>query len=261
MSGQAVRGAAKPPVQSLARAFAVLEAFTASTPTMTLSEAAAAAGLDRAAARRYLLTLEALGYLGSSGRQFYLRPRVLQLGYAYLSSLSLPQLAQPALDHLSAVTGESCSVTVLDGVDVAYIAVTNSSRNFSVRLSVGNRIPAYCTALGRVLLSDLDDADLKAVLSELPPAGHTTNTVTDVSRLVQLIRTAGRQGWCVVDQELENGVRSASVPIRRGDAVVAAMSVTAPSARVPLAKLKGDMLTELRAAAQSVQEHLDTAPA
>ncbi len=242
-------------VQSLERAFAVLEAFDLA-PTMTVSQAAAATHLDRAAARRYLLTLESLGYLGSHDRNFFLRPRVLRLGYSYLSSLTLPQIAQPQLDQLSTATDESCSLTVLDGAEIAYIAVANSTRTFSVRLTVGNRLPAYCTAMGRVLLSGLPDDEVASVLKSCTPTKHTSHTVTDPRQLLELVRETRAKHWCVADQELENGVHSISVPIRKAGEVAAAMTVTTPAARVALSSLKSSVLEHLRRAAEAVEERL-----
>ncbi len=244
-------------VQSLERAFAVLEAFDTEHPTLTLSEAAELTGLDRAAARRYLLTLETLGYVGSSGRQFFLRPRVLKLGYSYLSSLSLPQLAQPFLQALVEATGESASLTVLDGSEIAYIAVANSGRAFTIKLTVGNRLPAYCTAMGRVLLSGLDRSRLEAALQDSPPAPHTSTTVYQPDELITLIEEVRRRGWCIVDQELENGVRSIAVPIvDASGAISAALSVTAPAARVRVATLRTEIREKLERTASELQDHI-----
>ncbi|MGH3492529.1 MAG: helix-turn-helix domain-containing protein, partial [Sciscionella sp.] len=139
-----------PLVQSLVRGFAVLRCFDAATPRLTLSQIAEIAGLDRAAARRYLHTFAAMGYVGIEGRMFHLRPRILELGYSYLSSLSLPQVAAPFLSSLAEELAESCALTVLDGAELVYLATANTPRALAIRLTVGNRLPAYCTAMGRV---------------------------------------------------------------------------------------------------------------
>src|SRR5688500_8804191 len=147
-------------VQSLERGLAVIRAFDASHSELTLSEVAASTGVTRAAARRFLLTLAVLGYVRSDGRLFSLTPRVLELGYAYLSSFSLPDVAEPHLEALVAEVNESSSVSVLDGDDVVYIARVPTSRIMTVAISVGTRFPAYATSMGRVLLAGLSDADL-----------------------------------------------------------------------------------------------------
>src|SRR5512139_1746855 len=147
-------------VQSLERGLAVIRAFDRDHPELTLSEVATATGVTRAAARRFLLTLAELGYVRSDGRLFALTPRVLELGYAYLSSMSLPEVAEPHLEALVATVNESSSVSVLDGTDVVYVARVPTSRIMTVSISVGTRFPAYATSMGRVLLAGLDDAEL-----------------------------------------------------------------------------------------------------
>src|SRR3954471_13489453 len=164
-------------VQSLARGLAVIRAFGAGSPELTLSEVARATGLTRAAARRFLLTFADLGYVRTDGRLFALSPRVLELGYAYLSSLSLPEVAEPHLEQLVAEVHESSSVSVLDGDDVVYVARVPTSRIMRVAISVGTRFPAYATSMGRVLLAGLDDAELDAFLARAELRRLTTRTV------------------------------------------------------------------------------------
>ena len=244
-------------VQSIDRVFAVLRCFGASSPSLTLSQVAERTGLDRAAARRYLLSLERLGYVGRQRQQFHLRPRILELGYAYLSSLTLPQLAQPTLSRLSADVQESCAVTVLDGAEITYVAVQNATRALSITHAVGNRLPAYCTAMGRVLLAGLDPPSAQRMLDTTAHMRHTTTTVYDTGEILAAIDAARRAGWAVVDQELEEGVRSVATPIHDASgAVIAAASVSTPTSRVTIPQLRGEIRRELTSAAAEIEANL-----
>lgn len=241
-------------VQSLVRAFAVLKCFDAENPTLTIAEAAERSGLDRAAARRYLLTLQSLSYVGAHGGRFFLRPRLLELGYRYLAAIGIPEQAQPHLARLTSHVAESSAVTVLDGTDVVYVAVANAERALSIRLSVGNRLPACHTAMGSVLLSGLPPPDVRDLLEASPRVAHTPSTTTDIEALAARIDATRRDGWSVIDQEMERGVRSVAVPIRdvQGD-IVAAGSLSAPAARVPLPVLWGKFLGELRQTVDAIE--------
>ncbi|MCD0447559.1 helix-turn-helix domain-containing protein [Glycomyces sp. A-F 0318] len=240
-------------VQTLARGLAVIRAFSAERPELTLSEVAKETGLTRATARRFLLTLSELGYVRAGGRHFQLTPRVLELGFAYLSSLSLPELAQPHLERLVAEVQESASVAVLDGTDIVYVSRVATRRIMRVAINIGTRFPAVSTSMGRVLLADLDPEGLDAALAAAEPTAFTPFTVTDEDRLraeIDLVRT---QGWAFVDQELEEGLRSIAVPIRdqRGKAV-AAMNVSSHTSRNDLDSVRRDLLPPLLAAAARV---------
>lgn len=214
-------------VQSLARGLAVIRAFDADEPKMTLSEVARKTGMSRAAARRFLLTLLDLGYLRTDGREFELTARVLELGYAFLSGQSLPQLARPVLEELSAELGESVSMAVLDGTDIVYVARVHTRRIMSVGIAVGTRFPAYATSMGRVLLAGLCDAKVGAVLASSDLRQLTPNTTTDPAALQEAIAAVARDGWASVDQELELGLRSIAVPVLSpSGAVVAAINVS-----------------------------------
>ena len=238
-------------VQSLARALLVLSSFDETTPTFTIAELAAKTGLDRAAARRYLLTLQSLGYVGSHVRRFHLLPRVLQLGHAYLASAGLPALVQPRLDGLAAEVGESCAVTVLDGSDVdeiVFVAVANSTARLAIKHTVGNRLPAHSTAMGRVLLAGQPPDRVRALVTAAPLPTFTTHTRTAAADVLGAIDEAGRAGWALVDQEVEVGVRSVAIPLRdRAGNVTAAASVSVPAARVGLDRLSNSVLDALRA--------------
>jgi IclR family pca regulon transcriptional regulator len=251
------RGERRDHVQSVDRAFAVLRCFGADTPALSLADVAARTDLDRAAARRYLLTLERIGYVGHSGQRFYLRPRILELGYAYLSSLTLPQLAQPHLAALAQALQESCAITVLDRTDIVYVAVVNATRGLSITLTVGNRLPAYCTAMGRVLLSALDDQQLRKLLDQSDHPRHTENTVFDTEQIVGIVEQTRRAGWAVVDQELESGVRSVAVPVRDGAGViVAAASVSVPASRIPMSQMRNQIRRTLTSRVAELEGHL-----
>ena len=186
-------------VQSLDRGLAVIRCFSSERPSLTLSEVAERTGLTRAAARRFLLTLQELGYVGSTGRQFSLRPRVLALGYAYLSSFSVAQIAQPHLEDLAEELHESCSVSVLDGDDIVYVARASANRIMTIALTVGTRLPPYPTSMGRVLLAWLPPAEIDAILGRTSLRKLTEQTVVDPDELKQILATVRAQGWATVE--------------------------------------------------------------
>jgi IclR family transcriptional regulator, pca regulon regulatory protein len=247
-------------VQSLERGLAVIRAFDASTPELTLSQVAQQTGLTRAAARRFLLTLTDLGYVRTDGRLFALSPRVLELGYAYLSALSLPEVAEPHLERLVAEVHESSSVSVLDGEDVVYVARVPTSRIMRVAISVGTRFPAYATSMGRVLLAGLEDAALDAFLAEADLRRLTARTVTTAEALRRELRRVRSQGWALVDQELEEGLRSVAAPIRnRAGVVIAAVNVSAHASRTSKEAMRRDLVPPLLAAAARIEADLRVA--
>jgi IclR family transcriptional regulator, pca regulon regulatory protein len=244
-------------VQSLERGLAVIRVFDAEHPELTLSEVARLTGLTRAAARRFLLTLVELGYMRTDGRLFGLRPRILELGYAYLSSLSLPELAQPHMEALVASVHESCSVSVLDGADVVYVARVPTKRIMTVAIAVGTRFPAYATSMGRVLLASQPSSWLDAYLSSTPLVSLTPRTVTDPARLRSVLARVRSQGFAVVDQELEEGLRSMAVPLRDPEGtVVAAMNVSARTSRGSSEAIRRELLPHLQKAAAAIEADL-----
>lgn len=223
-------------VQSLARGLSVIRAFDAEHPELSLSDVARRAELTRAAARRFLLTLETLGYVRSDGRAFALTPRVLELGFSYLSASTLPEIVQPHLERLSREVGESVSAGVLDGADIVYVARVPTRRIMSVAITIGTRFPAYVTSMGRALLAGLPDADAGAVLdaSDLRPL--TDRTMSDRAELLAELARVRAQGWAFVDGELEPGLRSIAVPLHRRDGtVIAAINVSMSAAGDSLA--------------------------
>jgi IclR family transcriptional regulator, pca regulon regulatory protein len=240
-------------VASLARGLAVVRAFSRDAREMTLSEVAQKTGLTRAAARRFLLTLEALGYVAIDGRRFRLTPKVLDLGFSYLSSMDLWDVAMPYMEEVSATIHESCSASVLEGCDIVYVARVPTKRIMSVALSIGARLPAIATSMGRVLLAQQDDESLARHLATCPIRRHTAHTVTDAADLREILRTVRRQGWCLVDQELEEGLISIAVPLRnqRGR-VLAAMNVSTHASRTAAAEVASGYLPVLQHAARRI---------
>jgi IclR family transcriptional regulator, pca regulon regulatory protein len=246
-------------VQSLARGLAAIRSFDAEHAAQTLSDVARRAGLSRASARRVLLTLVDLGYAESDGRLFRLRPAVLELGFAYLHGTGLWGVAQPYMVELVERIHESCSASVLDGQDIVYVArVPTQTRIMSISLGLGSRLPAHLTSMGRVLLGALPDAALDAHLSGLGTiAPRTPRTPTDPARLRTAILAARTDGYAIVDQELEPGLRSIAVPLRgAGDAVVAALNVGMQATGVPLDDLRIRILPALRATAERISRAL-----
>ncbi|MFI6064373.1 IclR family transcriptional regulator [Micromonospora sp. NPDC051227] len=244
-------------VQSLERGLAVIRAFDGEHPQLTLSEVARRTGLTRAAARRFLLTLVELGYVHTDGRLFSLRARILELGYAYLSSLSLPEVAQRHMEALVAQVHESCSVSVLDGDEVVYVARVPTKRIMTVGISVGTRFPAYATSMGRVLLAAqpvewLDDYLATAQLRPL-----TRRTVTDPVKLRAVLTKIAAQGYAIVDQELEEGLRSVAAPIHgENGSVIASVNVSAHASRGSFEMIRRELLPPLLAAAKRIEEDI-----
>jgi IclR family pca regulon transcriptional regulator len=247
-------------VQSLERGLAVIRAFDEHNVELTLSDVARSTGLTRAAARRFLLTLADLGYVRTDGRWFSLSPRVLELGYAYLSSLTLPEVAEPHLERLVAEVHESSSVSVLDGEDIVYVARVPTARIMTVSINVGTRFPAYATSMGRILLAALTESDLDDYLARADLEPLSPRTVTSADTLRAELAKVRRQGWALVDQELEEGLRSVAVPIRdRGGAVVAAANLSAHASRMTIDTARRKLVPPLLATAERIEADLRVA--
>ena len=231
---------------SFAKGLSVIEAFTAESPKLTISDAAAVTGLDRAAARRCLLTLTELGYADFDGKNFSLTPRILRLGTSCLATMPLPRMVQPLLDKLSAEIGQSTSVSILDHGEIVYVARAAQQRLMSINLMAGSRLPASCTSMGRVLLAGLSDADVRKMLKDHPPRKRTPRTVTSPEKILQLVRQARAGGFAIVDQEVEIGLRSIAVPLydSRGR-TVAALNVGVAAVQESAAELKHLYLDKL----------------
>lgn len=244
-------------VQSLARGLSVIKAFGANTSELTLSDVAKATGLTRAAARRFLLTLVDLGYVRTDGKYFSLTARVLELGYAFLSGISLPEIAQPHLERLSADVHESSSMSLLEGTDIVYIARSAVYRIMTVSINIGTRFPAHAASMGHVLLAGLDEPALEAYLAEARLERRTSHTITSPAALREELARVREQGWALVDQELEEGLRSVAAPIRdqRGS-VIAAVNVSTHASRTTSESLRQEILPALLAACAAVERDL-----
>jgi IclR family pca regulon transcriptional regulator len=243
-------------VQSLERGLSVIRALSTPVP-QTVSEVGRRTGLTRAAARRFLLTLQELGYVHAADGRFALTPQVLELGYAYLSGLTLPEVAQPHLLTLVETLHESSSVSVLDGDDVVYVARVPTARIMTVTIAVGTRLPAHVTSMGRVLLAGLTAEELDARLATLDLAALTATTITDPEVLREELARIRSQGWAMVDQELEAGVRSAAAPIRdRAGVVIAAVNVSSSTLRTTVADVRRRLVPPLLRAAAAIERDL-----
>jgi IclR family transcriptional regulator, pca regulon regulatory protein len=241
-------------VRSLDRGLAVIRAFGPGKARMSLSDVARATGLTRAAARRFLLTLVSLGYVQSDGREFSLSPRVLSLGYAYLSGLTLPELAEPHMEDLVEQVEESSSIAVLDGDEIVDIARVPAKRITTVFAPVGTRFPAHASSKGRVLLAHLPAEELDRRLAELRIDPLTKHTVTDADRLREILTDVKAKGYAIVDQQLEEGLRSVAVPLRDAKGGVgASINVSAYTNRVTLERLREVILPALLETARKVE--------
>jgi IclR family pca regulon transcriptional regulator len=233
-------------LQSLERGISVLQVFSAERPALSLSEVAQLTGITRATARRILLTLQKLGHVRSDGRLFSLTPRVLTLGWAYLSSLNIWEIAHPLMQELAERTQESCAVATLDLPEVVLVARSPSPRVTSLANSVGTRLPAAATCMGRVLLAGLPEPQFKTFLSDARLEPYTRHTIVDRKRLANAVATVREQGWVLNDQELEIGLRSIAAPITGPDgSTIAALNLVASAARVSNDELRRDFLPAL----------------
>lgn len=242
-------------LQSLERGLSVITAFSAQTPFATISDIAAKTRLSRATARRVLLTLKELGYVRSDNRHFALTPKVLEIGSAYLSALLLPEVAAQHIRGLADRFKESSSVAVLDGVEIVYVARAPTRRIMTIALNIGSRLPAYCTSMGRVLLAYLPEQDLNKVLETIELKRLTRRTITSERLLRKTLTDVRARGWALVDQELEDGVRSIAAPIRSSGEVIAAINVSAHAGRTSLERTRS-FLPELSRTADRISAEL-----
>jgi len=269
--GEAVRGASLAPtgsfskvmgemrhdpnfMTSLARGLAVIQAFSDRKRHATISQLSSRTGLSRAAVRRCLYTLRQLGFAGCDDHgRFFLRPRILVLGHSYLSTMPLSTSAQPVLDHLGQRLHESASVAILDDLDIIYVARAHVTRVMPIDIGVGSRLPSFCTSMGRVLLAHMEAEEMETYLRRVKFIRYTEHTVNSIEKLRQVLRLVRENGYCIVDQELEIGLRSMAVPITTAsDHVVAALNVGAHAQRVSIQQMQTRFLPQLRAAAQEL---------
>jgi IclR family pca regulon transcriptional regulator len=243
-------------VKSLKRGLAVIQVFGADRPKLSLTEVAELTNMTRAAARRYLLSLRELGFVSGDGKFFWLEPRVLNLGYSYLSSIHWIDFAHPILREVANRLNESCSASVLDGAEIVYVARVQASRIMHISLGVGTRLPAAATSMGRVLLSALPPEELDRVLSASALRSYTEKTVTKVEELKKILQTVRVNRYAYVDQELEDGLRSIAVPIINGQKkTMASINVSAQATRVKKTDMVGSYLDTLREAAGKISSH------
>jgi IclR family pca regulon transcriptional regulator len=238
---------------SLARGLAVLTAFSDQRRTLTIAQISHKTGIPRAAVRRCLHTLKQLGYASSDANNYSLKPKVLTLGYSYLSSTPLAVSAQPCLDHISRTLHESCSLAVLESGQVLYVARSSASRIMSVALNVGSRLPAYCTSLGRAILAFLPEADLEDYFEQTELRAYTEQTVVSQRRLREILAGVRLAGYAVLEEELEVGLRSIAVPVRGASgSVVAALNIGAQATRVTRAQMEQEFLPLLLKGSQEL---------
>ena len=237
----------------LAKGLKVIEAFSSERPRLSIAEAASASGLDRATTRRCLLTLFETGHADYDGKFFTLTPRVLRLGTGCLAAMPLPRIVQPVLDRLSQEIGESTSVSILDETEIVYVARAAQRRVMSIALMPGSRLPAYCTSMGRVLLAALDPSRARQMLERSHLLARTERTVTSVERLMHILDQTRTQGYALIDQEVEIGLRSIAVPLENTIGhTVAALNVGLATSTEPMAALQERYLPAL----QSVRKEL-----
>jgi IclR family pca regulon transcriptional regulator len=246
--------ASRDQVQSLVRGLSVIQAFDADTPQLTLSEVAQRSQLTRAAARRFVLTLVGLGYLETDGRLYRLTPRVLDLGYSYLSSQSIPEIARPHVEALVAKVEESSEIAVLDGHEVVYVLRITGPRILTAAISIGARLPAHVTSLGRVMLAGLEPAQLEDYLATAELRQVSGRTLTDRDALRAELELVARRGWAIVDSQLEEGLLAVGVPIRdRTGRTIAAVNLSTHPTRRSLADLEEILLPPLLATVREIE--------
>jgi IclR family pca regulon transcriptional regulator len=238
---------------SLARGLAVVRAFSDQRRSLTIAQISHKTGIPRAAVRRCLYTLKRLGYADSEANNFSLKPKILSLGYSYLSSTPLTVSAQPCLNSISRALNESCSLAVLDNEEILYVARSATSRVMSIALNTGSRLPAYCTSLGRVLLANLPEEELQAYLDNVKLRAYTERTVVSTARLREILSEVRAAGYAIVEEELEVGLRSIAVPVRGASGTVhAALNIGAQATRVSTRQMEEEFLPVLLRGAQEL---------
>jgi IclR family pca regulon transcriptional regulator len=238
---------------SMARGLAVIRAFSDQRRSLTIAQISHRTGIPRAAVRRCLYTLKQLGYAESDANNFTLKPKILTLGYSYLSSTPLTVSAQPCLNNISRMLNESCSLAVLDDNQVLYVSRSATSRIMSVALNTGSRLPAYCTSLGRVMLAHMSEEELDAYFARVKLKAFTQRTVVSVKRIKEILAEARRAGYVVVEEELEVGLRSIAVPVRGASGnVLAALNIGAQATRVTKQQMEEEFLPVLLRGAQEL---------
>lgn len=244
-------------IQSLERGLGMIRAFGPQAPEQTVSELAAKTGLTRATARRFLITLIELGYVESDGRVFRLTPRILELGYSFLSGLGFPDVALPHLERLVADVNESSEASVLDGEDIVYVVRVPSTAVVTVAINVGARMPAHATSMGKVLLAALPDAQLDAYLARAELRRFLPRTVTDPAELRAQLERVRAAGYAIVDQELEEGLVAVAAPVHdRGGSTIGAINLSSHVVRRSVDSLREELLEPLLKTARQIEADL-----
>lgn len=244
-------------VASLAAGMSVLLTFDENHSSMTLSEVAERANIDRAKARRYLLTLHALGFVHKDKRQFSLTPKTLSIGASYLSGMHGHDIIQFYLERVTEQTGESCSFAVLDGEDVVYVARSAAKhRLLSINISIGTRLPAAFTSMGRAILANLPDKPLKHFVDNIELIAHTPSSITDRNQLLDVLQQAAKQQYAIVDQELDTGLLSLALPVyKSNNELIGAINISTNASRISQETLIKEFLPALRDCAEQIQTY------
>ena len=242
-------------LKTLDRGLAIIKSFDADTPRMTLSEVARKNSMSRASARRFLLTLQSLGYVIKVDDSFQLTAKILEVGHQFLNNLNFIEVITPFMREASRLLYRACSASILNETDIIYIArIPSQHQILSVNLNIGSRLPAYCTSMGRVLLGNLSAQELDTYFKQAELISHTPHTITDVKRLLSLINLARKEGYCFVNQELEENLCSVAVPIRNQEGkVLCAINVGMPVGQLKIREIKSDILPVLQEAASRAE--------
>lgn len=244
-------------VTSVARGLSVIRCFGQDTSTLTLAEVAEKTDLTRPTARRFLLTLESLGYVRGDGKRFWLAPKTLDLGYAYLSSMSISDIAQTSMQHVVELLNESCSMAVLDRWEIVYVARVPPKHLMGLQINLGTRMPIYCNSIGRVMLADMEPEKLAQYFAETTRPKLTSSTVIEEAPLREILEDVRRLGYALIDQEVEEGLRAIAVPIRaKSGKVVAGVSVGAHTGRASKRDMIEKILPSLKACGQEIEDLL-----
>jgi IclR family pca regulon transcriptional regulator len=257
LSEEPVPGRPREFIQSLERGLEIIRAFGPHAPTQTVTELSAKTGRTRATARRFLITLIELGYVETDGRVFSLTPRVLELGYSFLSGLGFPDVALPHLERLVAKVDESSEASVLDGEDIVYVVRVPSTAVMTIAVNVGGRMPAHATSMGKVLLASLPDDELEAYLASAALKRYLPRTVTDAATLREQLGKVRAAGYAIVDQELEEGLVAVAAPVRaRGGKVVGAINLSTHVMRRSVDEVRAELVAPLLETAQAIERDL-----
>ncbi|ETX09785.1 IclR family transcriptional regulator [Marinomonas ushuaiensis DSM 15871] len=244
-------------VGALASGLNVIMAFSPEHKEMTLSEVAEQTGMDRAKARRFLLTLHSLGYISRQGRKFSLTPKILSLGYAYNASNNHLSVVEHYLHDVTSRLGESSSLAILDKNEIMYVVRSPAPhRLMSITLSAGTRLPAAYTSMGRMLVTLMSESEQIDWLADVRLESLTENSIVDKAMFLKELKTISQQGYCLVDQELDLGLRSLAIPaVAHDGTLLGAINLSTNASRVSYQKLVDEFLPVLQEAAELIRMH------